>query len=96
MLNFTVDDSLPAMERIFVFKYLGVCLDSNLNFRDHKQEVFSRISSGIGALLSIRRVLDDHTFILLFKCDVLSIIDYSLTNGYWCFSLVHVFYPKNA
>ena len=64
--------------RVFKFKYLGIMLDPTLTFRDHLHYVESKLSSGIGRLRGINRLVPDEVFITLVKAYIIPIYDYCL------------------
>ena len=55
------------IERVYTFKYLGIILDSNLNFTDHYMYVKKRVSAAIGALNHIKRYLPFDIFCIFLK-----------------------------
>lgn len=71
-----IDDHI--IEQVTSFKYLGVHLDSNLNFRTHYVSVLSRVSCNIGFLYGIKRYLTDKLLSIFISCHVHSIIDYGI------------------
>ena len=64
------------LERVNLFKYLGVYLDSCLTFDDHIDWAFKKSSMKLGAIRKIRHNLDRATTLLLYKSLVLPLIDY--------------------
>ena len=48
--NFEIKVCDDVVERVQVFKYLGVYMDINLNWNTHVEEILKRISSKIGIL----------------------------------------------
>ena len=78
-----VEDDLPEIkcngqliERVPVFKYLGVHFDSTLTFQNHFEHVLSKVSSSVGCLMHIKRFLGLQTFKILVNSFIFSHIDY--------------------
>ena len=64
------------IERVKVFKYLGVEIDSNLSFMQQFDKVSKKVSSGLGYMYSIKRNLTEHVMKMLLCSYVLSYIEY--------------------
>lgn len=65
-----------VIERVKVFKYLGIELDSTLTFKDQYNKVSKKVASGIGYMYSIKRLLTDNVMKVLLCSYVLSYIEY--------------------
>ena len=81
----TLPDDIPPIslngveiEKVESFKYLGILLDSHLNFKAHSQLVENRTSSAVARLLSCKRMLPFNTFRVAFFAYVMSITDFCL------------------
>jgi len=67
--------------RCYKFKYLGLILDASLTFRHHFKHVDNKLSSTIGKLHSIKRLLPEKAMIRLVKCYIVS--SYDFCNSIW-------------
>jgi len=80
------DHSIPAfnsidvrgnkIERVNCFKYLGVHLDSNLDFNFHFQQILKKLNQVKGCLKHFRKFVTFPVYVTLFKTYFLSVIDY--------------------
>ena len=59
------------IERVEVFKYLGMLLDENLSFDQHIQKLYSKTCSKIGMIKKIRLNIDCSLALTLYKSLVL-------------------------
>jgi reverse transcriptase-like protein len=66
------------IERVDCFKYLGVLVDSHLNFKEHARSVKNRVVGAIGSIVKMRRLLNLRMFATLLNSYVFSVIDYCL------------------
>ena len=66
------------IERVYTFRYLGVIIDANVNFKSHLQYVKKRVNSAIGVLNTIKRFIPFDVFCIFLNAYVLSIVDYCL------------------
>jgi hypothetical protein len=66
------------IERKSSFRYLGIILDENMTFSDHYDYINNKISTAIGALHHILRLLSLQVFIQLLNSFVLSHLDYGV------------------
>ncbi len=77
----TIRDSLlkigdEAVERVPVFKYLGMILDESLDWEPHINRLYSKTCSKVGLLKKIRSNIDHSTALTLYKSLVLPHLDY--------------------
>ena len=68
-----------SLEKVNVFKYLGMWLDSTLSFRDHIDYICKKASSKIGVLGKIRKFVSQEIALMLYKALVLPHFDYADT-----------------
>ncbi len=59
------------VERVSVFKYLGLYLDENLSYEAHITKLYSKTCSKVGLLKKIRHNIDHSTALTLYKSLVL-------------------------
>ena len=64
------------LEQCSTFKYLGIVLDSNLNFNAHAEYMKSKTIGKIRLLGRVRNTIDRDTAELLYKTLILPIYDY--------------------
>ena len=76
MENITVNIGNEELERVTVYKYLGVKLNSHLSFKEHVCYVKQKSFSKIKLLGRLKWVLDRDTLLSLYKTLILPIIDY--------------------
>ncbi len=57
------------LKQVTVSKYLGIKIDSNLKWDDHINAIIPKISSKIGILRSLRKILPIETLKLLYNVD---------------------------
>ena len=79
--NFTIramdaDDQQITLERVYVFKYLGVILDPALTWNDHIDYVAKKISSRLGLLRRSRKILPRQACVILYNAMILPLFDY--------------------
>ena len=60
------------------FKYLGVVIDENLTFRNHAENVISKLNQSIGIFRKLTNLINDKTKILLYNSLFLSHINYCI------------------
>lgn len=75
-IDLRIEDSV--IDRVQVFDYLGICLDSRLNFEQHVNELITACNYQIAPLCKIRKYIDSKTAVLLFKSHILSRMNYGL------------------
>jgi hypothetical protein len=66
------------IERVSVFRLLGVFVDDNFTFKYHSDHVLSKISTNAGMITKMKRMLTPHMFTLLINVYINSVIDYCL------------------
>ena len=64
-------DGLPLTEKQSL-KFLGVTIDSNLNFNEHILNIHSSISRNIGILYKLKDFLSERSLIILYNSLILS------------------------
>ena len=64
------------MERVDKFKYLGIVLDSGLNFEVHVKYLKSKLYAKIKLLGRVRGLLDRNTALTIYKTLILPVLDY--------------------
>ncbi len=64
------------IERVEVFKYLGIFLHSHLNFEHHINVMHQKASRKLSALRKTREFVDQSTALMLYKSLVLPHFDY--------------------
>ena len=64
------------VERVETFVYLGVTLDSNLNYKCHTEKVKGKVALAIGLIERMKRNINVRMFSLLLNAYVFSVIDY--------------------
>ena len=69
----TVCDTISNVES---FVYLGVNMDRRLNFEKFIDSTISRVNGRLITLARIRKMLDEHTSLLIYKQTILPILDY--------------------
>ncbi len=65
-----------TVERVAVFKYLGILLDESLDWEPHVNKLYSKTCSKVGLLKKIRSNIDHSTALPLYKSLVLPHLDY--------------------
>ncbi len=65
------------LNQVTVSKYLGMKIDSNLKWDDHINAIMPKISSKIGILRSLRKIVLTETLKLLYNAIVQPHFDYS-------------------
>ena len=66
------------VERVEVFKYLGVLLNSNLSFNEHEDLVEQRVNYALSKLYRLKRFLDVRVMKVLLSSYVTSNIEYAI------------------
>ncbi len=69
---------VDILERVSVFRLLGVFIDDNFTFKCHSDHVLSKISMNAGMITKMKRMLTPHMFTLLINVYINSVIDYCL------------------
>ena len=68
-----------SIEQVECFKYLGVVIDSELNFNEHMKELVSKLKRSIGILRRASKFVNQHTRINLYNTMILPHFDYCCT-----------------
>ena len=71
-----------SIERVLEFKYLGVVLDDKLSFVKNVERVINVVNSKIISLARLRKYMDQHTSVLLYKHMILPLLDYNYVHYY--------------
>ena len=66
------------IEQVYEFKYLGVIIDSTLQFKLHYERVCKKVSQAIGILNKLKRFITFRIFIIMLNAYIISIVDYCL------------------
>jgi hypothetical protein len=74
--NIQFEDNI--IEKVSTFTYLGIILQECMNFDQHYEHVYSKVSGALGALNIISRLLSLQVFNQLLNSFVLSHIDYGV------------------
>ena len=73
------------IEQVEQFKFLGLTLDSNLNWKKHSDNITNKCSQIIGILNRLKHILPQSIKIMLYNSLLLPHINYCLVNwGYQC------------
>ena len=64
------------IQRVATYKYLGITLDMNLTFTNHLQIIQNIVSHKCMLLSKLRKYIDTHTAIILYKSMILPIMEY--------------------
>ena len=73
----TVQIAGQMVEHVQAFKYLGVWIDSHLNWETHITKICSKISQRLGVLRRVRPYLTFDTTKMLYNAMVLPLFDYT-------------------
>ena len=68
---------LNPLDRVKEYRYLGVLLDSDLNFNSQRENLYRRVNYKLGFFRKIRSYLDMNTAITIYKSTILPIIEYA-------------------
>ena len=74
LLSVTADKT--SLERVDIFKYLGVIMDETLSWKEHVSSMGKKISSRLALLRHTRKVLPKSAFVTLYNTMVLPLFDY--------------------
>ena len=66
-----------AVEKVQSYKYLGVQIDSHLNFNENTEYITKKMVSRIGLLGKTRKIVSQETCLYLYKQLLLPRLDYS-------------------
>ena len=67
-----------VLERVQTIKFLGVVLNDQLNWKDHKIYIKTKISKNIGIINRCRKILNSNEILSMYNCFVLPYISYCL------------------
>ena len=74
--DLVIEISNTRLERVNKSKYFGVLLDSTLSWKDHIEYIGNKISSRLGVLRRVRKVLPKSTCQILYNTIILPLFDY--------------------
>ena len=82
-LNKTSTDFVVKLDDTFIkaedcVKYLGILIDSNLNFRFYLEEIENKLSKSLGILYKLKPILPQNALLKLYYCMVFSYLFYGL------------------
>ncbi len=77
VLDIRIHINNEPLKQVTVSKYLGMKIDSNLKWDDHINVIIPKISSKIGILRSLRKIVPIETLKLLYNAIVRPHFDYS-------------------
>ena len=84
------------IEKVEQFKFLGLTLDSNLNWKKHSDNITNKCSQIIGILNRLKQILPQNIKIMLYNALLLPHINYCLvTWGYQCKRITEKRYTTN-
>ena len=66
VINFRITARNMPLGSVYQFKYLGVILDPSLTWNDHIDYIASKISSRLGILRKVRKVIPRESCITLY------------------------------
>ena len=89
-----IDINNTRLEMVNNFKYLGVLLDHTLSWEDHVENIGNKISSRLGMLRRVRKVLPKATCLMIYNTIVLRLFDYCSSVWDGCGSGSKVFLDK--
>ena len=73
------------IDKVEQYKFLGLTLDSNLNWKTHSDNITNKCSQIIGILNILKHILPQSIKIMLYNALLLPQINYCLVNwGYQC------------
>ena len=85
-LNFMVEMGGNLIEQTKTYKYLGVLIDENLNWRPQIEKMCSKLSSMCGIISKVRCVLDRKSHMLIYN---------RKSSPLWDTKLVYCFKPTD-
>ena len=65
------------LEQVEIYKYLGVFVDTNLNFQSHHKKMVANVQSKLSHFRKIRYFITKKAAILIYKCTILPILEYA-------------------
>ena len=66
-----------VLEQVKEYKYLGLLIDTNLNFNAFRENLHKRVNYKISFFKKIRRYIDLNTAVTIYKSTILPIIEYA-------------------
>ena len=76
-----IEISNTRIERVNKFKYVGVLLDNTLSWKDQIEYIGNNISSRLGFLLRVHKVLPKPTCLMLYNTIVLPLREAAWLSG---------------
>ena len=76
--NLTVNINDKTIDKVNHIKFLGVEIDSKLNWSEHIKVVKKKISKGIGIISKARKVLNVSTLLTLYNCFINPYLTYGI------------------
>ena len=71
--------NVDGIQHVNVIKYLGIKMDSQLNFNSHIDNVQSKIAKGIGILFKLNKILTSNALLMLY---------YALVHPYFTYGIL--------
>ena len=65
-----------TLEVVNSYKYLGIILDTHLTYKPHIKSIISKVTHKLSVLTKIRKYIDIHTSLTLYKSMILPHFDY--------------------
>ena len=65
------------LEQVFSFNYLGLIIDTSLDFREHRAKVMKQVQLKLNYLVKIRKYLNTYAALTIYKATILPIFDYA-------------------
>ena len=79
ILNHSISLNLETIQLVDNIKYLGVEIDSFLNFKDQIHNLQSKISKGVGILFKLSKLVTSETLIILYYALIYPHLTYGIT-----------------
>ena len=76
--DFTVRIKTEPLERCAQYKYLGVIIDKNLNWKSHIEYISSKISKACGALAKLRHSMNTKLLVEIYHALIHSYVKYGI------------------
>ena len=64
------------LEYVSEYRYLGITVDSGLNFQSYRESVVNRVNLKISYFRKVRMYLTEEVALLIYKCTILPILEY--------------------
>ena len=65
------------LTKVDVYKYLGLHIDSSLNFQNHHKKMISNVNSKLLHFRRIRSLINQKAALLIYKCTILPVMEYA-------------------